>query len=59
MRASMFWLFCEREEDGDVNENMTAIARTDPTSLDLIDVISFYSLLLLCYLCGESGKANC
>jgi hypothetical protein len=42
MRASMFWLFCEREEDRDVNENMTAMARTDPISLDLIDVISSY-----------------
>jgi hypothetical protein len=40
IRASTFWDRCEWEDGGEVNESMTAMARADPTNLNLIDLIS-------------------
>jgi hypothetical protein len=41
MRVSTFWRFCEWEEVEDVKERITAMARANPATLNLVNLISF------------------
>ena len=40
MRVSTFWRFSEWEEVEDVKESMTAMARANPATFNLVDLIS-------------------